>query len=209
MFPLSVALSGAFLGLSISAPVGPMGLLCINRTLKAGIWAGVSTGAGATTVQIVYCCVLLLTFDWIAPWLHDNRTVFSALGAVLMLFFAWRLVATGRHGGARSRVARRSLVMTYLTAAAFNATNPMLMLLMIGGVATMIDPMLTGNCDVRFMLGGLFLGSITWWICLSGVTALLSSQMTPRVMGIVDKVIATILLSFSAVAAARAAGLPL
>jgi threonine/homoserine/homoserine lactone efflux protein len=207
MFPASVMFSGAVLGLSISAPVGPMGLLCINRTLKDGIWAGVSTGAGATTVQVLYCCVLLLTLDQIGPWLESHRAAFSVLGAVLMLFFAWRLVGRRRRIGTHSRVVRRSLFVTYLTAAAFNATNPMLMLLMLGGVSTLLDPMLPGGGHVRFMLGGLFLGSITWWICLSGVTALLSSRMSPSLMGMVDKAIATILLGFSAVAAARALGL--
>lgn len=195
------------LGFSISAPVGPMGLLCINRTLKAGIWAGVSTGAGASTVQVIYCCVLLLSLDRIGPWLNAHRDVFSMFGAVLMLFLAWRLVGTRRRVAARSDVTKRSLFVTYLTAAAFNATNPMLMLLMLGGVATMLDTASHGSGDVRFMLAGLFLGSITWWICLSGATALLSGRMSPRTMGIVDKVIATILLGFSATAAARAAGL--
>jgi threonine/homoserine/homoserine lactone efflux protein len=184
-----------------------MGLLCINRTLKAGIWAGVSTGAGASTVQLIYCSILLMSVDRIGPWLNDHRTVFSILGAVLMLFFAWRLIGTPRRGAGKSRAAKQSLLVTYLTAAAFNATNPMLMLLMIGGVAALLDPVSRGNGDIRLMLGGLFLGSITWWICLSGVTALLSSRMSPWTMGLVDKAIATVLLGFSAVAAARAAGL--
>jgi threonine/homoserine/homoserine lactone efflux protein len=206
MFP-SIALSGAVLGLSISAPVGPMGLLCINRTLKSGLWAGVSTGAGATTVQVIYCCVLLLTLDQIEPWLTAHRAVFSIVGAVLMLGFAWRMASTPRRNATGSRGKTRSLIATYLTAAAFNASNPMLMLLMIGGVATLLDPALRGSGDVRLLLGGLFLGSITWWICLSGVTALLCSRMSQWAMGVVDKVIATVLLGFSAVAAARAISL--
>lgn len=207
MFPLSIALSGAVLGLSIAAPVGPMGLLCINRTLRAGIWAGVSTGAGATTVNVIYCGVLLLTLDGIRPWLNDHRAVFSVLGAVLMLFFACRVARTPRQVSAGSGGAKRSLLVSYLTAVAFNAMNPMSMLLMLGGIATLLDPAARGDGDVQFMLVGLCLGSISWWICLSGVTALLSSRMSPGTMGIVDKVSATILLGFSAMAVARASGL--
>jgi threonine/homoserine/homoserine lactone efflux protein len=204
----SILLAGVALGLSISAPVGPMGLLCINRTLNAGIWAGVSTGAGATTVQVIYCWILLMSLHQIGPWLNDHRTTFSILGAVLMLCFAWRLASTPRRQrAAGSHVGKRSLVVTYLTAAAFNATNPMLMLLMVGGVATLLDPVSRENSDVRFMLGGLFLGSITWWICLSGATALLSNRMSSQTMGLVDKAIATILVGFSAMSVARVAGL--
>lgn len=101
----------------------------------------------------------------------------------------------------------RSLLVTYLTAVAFNAMNPMSMLLMLGGVATLLDPVARGDADVQSKLAGLFLGSITWWIFLSGVTALLSSRMSPRTVEMVDKVIATILLGFSAMAIARAGGL--
>jgi len=207
LLQLSIACSGALLGLSISAPVGPMGLLCIDRTLKSGIWAGVSTGAGATTVQVLYCCILLLTLDQVGPWLNDRHAAFSILGAAVTLFFAWRLTRTPRKVAGRPATAKRSLAVTYLTAAAFNATNPMLMLLLLGGIATMLDPASGGNGDARLVIGGLFLGSMLWWFCLSGITAMLRGRMGPSTMGIVNKVIATILLGFSAMALARAGGL--
>jgi arginine exporter protein ArgO len=56
------------------------------------------------------------------------------------------------------------------------------------------------------VLAGLFLGSITWWICLSSLTTLLRTRISPLAMGIIDKVIVVMLLSFSAEAAARAMG---
>jgi hypothetical protein len=142
--------------------------------------------------------------DQIGPWLNNYRAAFGMLGAVLMLLFAWRIVRAPRCAAGKPGGAIRSLFVTYVTAAAFNAMNPMLMLLMLGGAATLLNPVLPG--DIHSVLAGLFLGSITWWICLSSLTTLLRTRISPLAMGIIDKVIVVMLLSFSAEAAARAMG---
>lgn len=68
----------------------------ISREIRENFRGLLGLG-GRPTVHVIYCGVLLLTFDWIRPWLNDHRAVFSVLGAVLMLFFAWRLARTPRH----------------------------------------------------------------------------------------------------------------
>ena len=69
MIDLSALASGAVIGLSIAAPVGPMAILCINRSLNAGVTAGISTGAGASTVHTTYASVVLLSLRHVGPFL--------------------------------------------------------------------------------------------------------------------------------------------
>ena len=73
MIELSALASGTVIGLSIAAPVGPMAILCINRTLKAGMKAGISTGAGASTVHAAYASVVLLGLQQARPLLATCR----------------------------------------------------------------------------------------------------------------------------------------
>ena len=207
MSSLSFAISGAALGISISAPVGPMGILCINRTLNHGLWAGVSTGAGATTVQLVYCTLLLLGLQQVPAMLNDHGTVFSLLGAALMLFFAWRVVTTKRHMRPNRLAERRSLLTTYATAVLFNSVNPMLVFLLLGGIATLFNPgSAVERPNVALSLVGLVLGSMSWWVCLAGASAAMRARLDLHLIGAVNKIIGLLLVGLSAVTIARVFG---
>jgi threonine/homoserine/homoserine lactone efflux protein len=203
---LSVVMSGVTLGLSISAPVGPMGVLCINRTLESGVLTGLSTGAGATTAQLFYCFVLISGLEKIMPWMSAHRVGLHLFGACLLIYFAWRLFHTKRNDLARPRISKRSLLMSYASALAFNLANPVSVALLLGGIATIFDPALGGASDGLFLLGGLFTGSIAWWIMLSSMTALARTRLSASMMTILDRCIGMILLGFSALSFSRAFG---
>ena len=132
MIEVSALASGAVIGLSIAAPVGPMALLCINRTLKVGIKAGIRTGAGASTVHAGYASVVLLGLQQAQPILATCRPVMSVLSAGLMLLFAWRILS--RKAAANSRSEADSVLRNYVSAIAFKCINPMLLVLLIGAV---------------------------------------------------------------------------
>ena len=65
-------LAGLMVGFAIAVPIGPMGLLCIQRTLVFGMKVGVSTGLGAATVNVAYGSVVLLGLNTVVPWRCAN-----------------------------------------------------------------------------------------------------------------------------------------
>src|SRR5215208_6375888 len=73
-------LAGLLVGFSIAVPIGPMSLLCIQRTLASGAGIGISAGLGAATVNIAYGAVILLGLDWLSPWMASGQRLLSALG---------------------------------------------------------------------------------------------------------------------------------
>ena len=83
MLGLSALASGVAIGLSVTIPIGPMAILCIHRTLNAGIRAGISTGAGASTVQVAYTSLVLLGFQHVGPFLSENREVMGLASAAI------------------------------------------------------------------------------------------------------------------------------
>ena len=204
MAELSALASGAVIGLSIAAPVGPMAILCINRTLKSGIKAGISTGAGASTIHAAYASVVLLGVQQVGPLLASYRPVMSVVSAGVMLLFAWRILR--RQPGPNSGSDGGSALRNYFSAAAFNCANPMLLLLLVGAVGGVIGPELPLSQAVSMVLLGVFAGSVGWWIVLSAVTSILRGRLSLTVTQSINRVAAVGMAGFAALSLAHVVG---
>lgn len=186
MVDVAFLMTGALVGVSVAAPVGPMGMLCINRTLSQGMAVGVSTGVGASTVQVSYCCILLLGLHEVGPWLEGHKQVLGLLSGLLLLAFAWRLLRGRRAQPGGQIVTRRSMLAAYGTAVALNVFNPLSVMLLLAAIAATVGPTPPSGMDVVLLLGGLFVGSVLWWFCLSGAAALLRSRLDAKLLGLVN-----------------------
>jgi putative LysE/RhtB family amino acid efflux pump len=204
MEQVSLFMSGGLIGLSIAAPIGPMGMLCINRTLASGLTIGISTGAGATTVHVLYCAIILLGLQQVGPWLSENHAVLGVAGGLLMLFFAWRLVR--RRPVAREATAprARSILAAYASAVVFNLSNPLTLVLMTGALASVIGGRPPSPQQVVMLLAGLLAGSLTWFVCLSAGTAALHRRFSDAVRWVVNQAAAAVLVGFGILSLARA-----
>ncbi len=87
MMASHVSLSaGLVIGFSVAAPIGPMGLLCIQRTLTSGMRVGVCTGLGAATVNVVYGALIIAGLDKMAPVMASGGRVLSFVGGAFLLW---------------------------------------------------------------------------------------------------------------------------
>jgi threonine/homoserine/homoserine lactone efflux protein len=77
--------AGLLVGFSIAVPIGPMGLLCIQRTLVSGMRVGVSTGLGAATTNVLYGALILLSLDTAASSVASGGRVLSFAGGIFLL----------------------------------------------------------------------------------------------------------------------------
>ena len=206
MDQVSALVSGAVIGLAVSAPVGPMAILCMNRTLEGGIKSGISTGAGATTVLLAYAVTVLLGLRQIEPWLTAHRAALSLLAAALMLLFAYRILrrSTGARHGVRGP---RSALVNYASAVAFCSTNPMTCVLLLGAVGVVTGGEVPAGNVLAIVLIGIFLGSIGWWIGFSAVIAALRSRLRNGILRTINCIAAAAMVSFGAISLARATGL--
>lgn len=203
MHTLTLMLQGGLIGLSVTAPVGPMGVLCINRTLTEGMVRGLATGAGACTVQLGYALVLLLGLQQVEPWLDSNAQALSLLSAATMLGFAAWLVLRPGPRTAR-RCAAGSVLTAYLSAMAINVVNPVLLALLLGSMTLVLGPDPPAPADMALLLAGLCAGSAAWWLVLNAATALLRHRLNAAVLRAVNQVMAGLLVLFSLPPLARA-----
>ena len=86
-------LAGMVIGFSVAVPIGPMGLLCIQRTLASGMRVGWFTGLGAATVNAFYGTAIIFGFGQLGPLLAQGSRVLSALGGLFLLWSAMARIA--------------------------------------------------------------------------------------------------------------------
>ena len=201
-------LTGLVIGFSIAVPIGPMGLLCIQRTLSSGMRVGVCTGLGAATVNVIYGALIILGLDKMAPVMASGGRVLGFAGGAFLLWCAARtfkrqraLVVEPRH------VDPLSPIVAYGSAVAFNATNPMSPVLIMALLSPIIGLSAPSCGESATLLLGMFTAAATWWVCLSGGISLLRSRLSPGMLVVVNQVAGAVLTFYGAVALARSAGL--
>ena len=199
--------AGLLVGFSIAVPIGPMGLVCIQRTLVSGMRVGVSTGLGAATANVLYGALIILGLDKVASLVANGGRVLSFAGGVFLLCSAARMALRQRTPGHQLQPAMLSPFAAYISAATFNATNPLSPILIVGLLAPIIGQSAPSLGGVAALLFGMFAAATTWWVCLSGGIALLRSRLSPGILVIVNQVAGAILTVYGVVALARSAGM--
>lgn len=199
--------TGLMVGFSIAVPIGPMGLLCIRRTLASGMRVGISTGMGAATVNVFYGALIILGLDKMTPLIVSSGRMLSFAGGIFLLWYAGRTLLHRHSPENQPKPAELSPVAAYGSAVAFNATNPMSPVLIVSLLSPVIGPSAPSIGSAVTLLFGMFLAATIWWVCLSGSITLLRSRLTPRVLMMVNQAAGAVLTFYGALALARSAGM--
>lgn len=192
---VSLVLRGMLIGLAIAAPVGPIGVLCIRRTLRDGPVAGLVTGLGAASADGVYGAIaalglgaLMNTLTGISFWTH----------LVGGLFLAYLGIRTLRERPAEqaAQVDGRGLLGAYASTFVLTLTNPATILSFLAIFAGLGLGAGASGWGAFALVVGVMLGSAGWWLLLSGSVGLFRSRMTPRSLRWVNIVAGLIILGF-------------
>ncbi len=200
-------LAGLVVGFSIAVPIGPMGLLCIQRTLTSGMRVGVCTGLGAATVNVTYGTLVIVGLERIAPVMASGSRVLGFAGGVFLLWCAARTFRRRGLSADRTTATPMSPGMAYGSALAFNAGNPMSPVLIFALLSPIIGLRAPGTFQAAALLTGMFAAAATWWVCLSASVTLLRSRLSPRVLGILNQIAGAFLTLYGTLAMARSAGM--
>lgn len=158
-----------WVGFSIAAPVGPIGLLTIQRTLERGMRAGLATGLGAATADALYGALGALGTRFLIDALVGARTWLALVGGLVLLAMAWRV--------ARQPMARQAAVVAtsgdllgcFVGTLALTLSNPVTILSFIAIFGAMAGGART--VAVLPMVAGVWLGSALWWLLLTAMVA--------------------------------------
>lgn len=172
---------GLFIGLAIAAPIGPMGALCIQRTLARGFWAGVAGGLGTALADLTFATGAALGFAVFQDLVERIAVPLGLIGGAFLMGLAWNGWPRG-HGGeavAAKIPEARGLWRTILVTYGLTITNPPTILLFAAIFAGLGLAQSGSGLAIVALVLGVFLGSIGWWAFLSGLVAALHHRLPP------------------------------
>lgn len=189
----SFLLKGFILGLSIAAPVGQIGVLCIRRTLAYGRSVGFVSGLGAATADAVYGCVAAFGLTAISAFLVSQQAWMRLLGGLFLIYLGVRIFL--EHPAESAAPAdRRGFASAYFSTFFLTLANPTTILsfaaIFVGlGVVASTGEYLTALA----LVCGVFIGSATWWFFLSGAISLFRRRLDTGWLVWVNRISGTIL----------------
>jgi threonine/homoserine/homoserine lactone efflux protein len=193
---MGILFRGLIMGLSIAAPVGPIGVLCIRRTLAEGRVSGLVSGLGAATADALYGCIAGFGLTLISRILVRQQMWLRLVGGAFLCYLGLK---TFLAHSAQERVstAGKGLLGAYASTLMLTLTNPMTILsfaAIFAGLGLAGDSGGYGSAGV--MVLGVFIGSALWWLFLSGTVGLFRKRITPQGLRWINRISGIIIMTF-------------
>ncbi|CAK0770256.1 Lysine transporter LysE [Azospirillaceae bacterium] len=195
-----VFFQGFILGLAIAAPVGPIGLLCIRRTLEHGPVVGFATGTGAAIADTIFGAVAAFGMTAAFDFLAGHQTGFRLVGGVFMIIIAIKTFRSPSINTIEPNkdldVAARTAAGGFFTGLAFTLTNPATILAFIALFAGFGLGSNLGHFNAATLVFGVFSGSASWWLTLSIGVALVRHRISDQGLTRISQGTAVALVGF-------------
>jgi threonine/homoserine/homoserine lactone efflux protein len=197
---LSFFIKGLIFGFSIAAPVGPIGILCIRRSLANGWTAGMLTGMGAATADAIYGCVAGFGITGITGFLVGQRAWIQIVGGLFLCGLGVRIFLSATDKKPVSE-APGSATMGYLSALLLTLTNPMTILSFAAVFAGMgLGRVAAGQLAAGWLVAGVFSGSMAWWVILSSASSRFNTRINATSMRWINRASGAVLAGFGLMA---------
>jgi len=187
-------LRGLIIGFSIAAPVGPIGMLCVRRTLDAGRVAGLLSGLGAASADAIYGFIAAFGLAFVSAVLVTQQAWIRLAGGPFLCYLGIDTLLADP-GGRVNATNSPSLAGIYLSTFFLTLTNPMTIISFTGVFAALG----VGNVDTSYLSAGtlvlgVFIGSVLWWLVLSSAVSMFRSRLGPDWLRWVNRLSGLILL---------------
>lgn len=188
-------IKGLIIGLSIAAPVGPIGVLCIRRTLEHGRFIGFVSGLGAATADGLYGLIAGLGLTLITNFLIGQQVWLHFIGGTFLCYLGVKIFFS-RPSNKSAKAKGNKPLTAYASTFLLTITNPVTILSFIA-IFSGIGITNKDTMTLSFVLVlGVFLGSALWWLLLSGITGIVANRMKNLSLSFVNRISGLILLLF-------------
>lgn len=198
----SLLLRGLLIGFSIAAPVGPIGALCIRRTLANGRAAGLVSGLGAASADAIYGCIAGFGLTFISSLLISQQLWLKLIGGAFLCYLGVRTLLA-RPAEQAASAAGAGLLGAYASTFVLTLTNPTTILSFLAVFAGLGLASAAGDYgQAALLVLGVFVGSALWWLLLSGGVSLLRARLNAQALVWVNRASGLIILGFGIAALA-------
>ena len=197
---LDIIFKGLLLAKLVSAPMGPVGILCVQRTLNKGRWYGFVTGIGATASDLIYALITGLGMSFVMNLVYNsqNRFFLQIAGSIMLLFFgiySWR--SNPVKNIHRSSKTKGTLFHNGLTAFFVTLSNPLIILLFMAVFAQLAFIMPGKPLEMCIGYLSIIAGALLWWFGLTWLIDKIRNKFEETGIIIINKVIGSIVILIS------------
>ena len=188
--------SGLIIGFSIAAPVGPIGVLCIRRTLANGRLNGLVSGFGAATADAVYGCIAAFGLTFVSNLLIHYQLWLRLIGGVFLCLLGIKTIISKPSEKAFTEKGK-GLVGAYGSTFLLTLTNPLTILSFAAVFAGLgVGSAYADYGSAALLVFSVFAGSALWWLILSAVVSLARAKVTANVMKWINRISGAVILAF-------------
>ena len=182
----SMIIQGFIIGFSLAAPVGPLGLLCIQRTLARGFLFGLLTGLGVAFADAAYGLTAAFGVTVVSDFLIAHQTVLGIMGGFFLSWLGFKTVLNSSSKVSTVHVENTGgHLRAFLSAFLITLTNPMTILSYVAIFSSATFAI--GEKGAAFILTlAIFVGSLSWWVILSSVVAATKHKIRPEHMRLIN-----------------------
>lgn len=181
---------GLIIGFMASVPLGPIGVLCIQRTLSKGKLSGFISGLGAASSDAIYAIIAIFSLSFVVSFIEQQLLYLQIFGVVILVFLGLKIFYTNPAKQLRKQNRKsNSYFQDFVSTFFLTITNPLYVFLFIGFFAgfRVVAPK-SNIIDALILIAGVFAGATTWWFILTSIINLFRSKINLRRLWWLNKI---------------------
>jgi threonine/homoserine/homoserine lactone efflux protein len=194
---IEIVIKGIIIGLLVSIPLGPIGMLCVQRTLNRGRRYGIATGLGATTSDLIYTIIALFFIGFVIDFLEDKKLMIQIIGSIIVIIFG---IFINRSNPSRQPMPdqrkNETLMNDFFSSFILTLSNPLILFILIALFARF--EFLDNNTTFFLNLVGLLSilgGAFLWWSVLTFLVSKFRDKLSYRELKMMNRIIGIIIIS--------------
>jgi threonine/homoserine/homoserine lactone efflux protein len=194
---LAFFIKGFFLGFSMAAPVGPIGILCIRKTLQYGRFSGLFSGLGAATADTLYGLIATFSLSLLSTFLMEQQFLLRLVGGAFLCFLGGKTFLSNPQEGTPGRVSHKTLIADFVSTFFLTLSNPITLFSFIAFFAGLgLVNVSEKYTDATILVTGIFMGSSLWWLILSEGITFFRSRISTATMAWINRIAGLVIVAF-------------
>ncbi len=198
MIWLEILIKGIVLGFLASIPLGPIGIICIQRTLGKGRWSGFISGLGAASADTLIAIIAGLGLSFVIKFFNSNSNILVILGGLILIVLGARIFFKSPVQQVRERkMNKNSLHTDYLSVLILTFSNPFTIIVFIAIFARLNLVYSTDDFILKMLIFfGIFIGASFWWFLLTSFVNIYRAKFRLKNLWWLNKITGTIIIAF-------------
>jgi threonine/homoserine/homoserine lactone efflux protein len=195
---IMLLIHGIILGFSASVPLGPMGLICIQKTLNRGKLAGMVSGAGAAAADTFFAVIAAFGISFISDFIQKEQFILRIVGSIILVLLGFKIFITNPAIQIRKQKGKKNnLIGDFVSIFFLTLSNPITVF--VFGAVFASTGILKGEnsiLDLIQVVVGVFSGAMLWWLILTSVVNIFRSKFRLKRLWWINKITGAFIVVF-------------